>query len=397
MPCLELETEPATAAYARPNYAQRFQCITSACEDTCCNGWTIPIDRRTVDAYREHPVLKPFAALLVLNNENPSSGDFARMPLTHSGTCAFLNPEKLCGIHSHFGETALSVACNSYPRETSHHLGTPETALNLSCPEAARITLLDPRLLDAWRPSGRVRAKANARQAGFDPILAVRECMLLLLTDRRHSIPHRLSLMAELAESLPNAAWAHANPVRVAELIDRAHESAARSSFHPVVWHDLQFTHEVLAERLAEPPVPQRFLECVAEYRQGIVSLAEDPSAERFLKGFMAMHPYLMENYIANHIFKYSYPFGRNPEDSPAEANLYLSALTTLIQTMLLGVAAHHGEAFNMDHAIKLIQSLSRAIEHRQLSRRQIVDRMMGLHLHGASPSARLATCLVPF
>jgi lysine-N-methylase len=160
--------------------------------------------------------------------------------------------------------------------------------------------------------------------------------------------------------------------------------------------HDLQFVQEALAERLAEPPVPQRFLECVAEYRQGIVSLAVDAGAGRYFEGFTSMHPYLMENYIANHIFKYSYPFGRNPEDSPVEAHAYLAALTTLIQTMLLGVAAHHGEAFDSDHAIKLIQSLSRAIEHRKISRRRIVERMMPLQLHGSRPSDKLAPCLVP-
>jgi len=28
----------------QPNYAGRFQCVGSTCEDTCCSGWRVSID-----------------------------------------------------------------------------------------------------------------------------------------------------------------------------------------------------------------------------------------------------------------------------------------------------------------------------------------------------------------
>ena len=39
----------------RANYAESFRCIGSACEDTCCQGWSVPIDQA---AYRM-PKLAP--------------------------------------------------------------------------------------------------------------------------------------------------------------------------------------------------------------------------------------------------------------------------------------------------------------------------------------------------
>ena len=36
-----------------PLYAQRFSCIGPECEDTCCAGWNVSIDKKTFNAYRQ--------------------------------------------------------------------------------------------------------------------------------------------------------------------------------------------------------------------------------------------------------------------------------------------------------------------------------------------------------
>ena len=38
--------------YHIPDYYRTFSCIGSACPDTCCGGWQIPIDRRSLARYR---------------------------------------------------------------------------------------------------------------------------------------------------------------------------------------------------------------------------------------------------------------------------------------------------------------------------------------------------------
>ncbi len=43
-----------------PEYMKEFQCIGSECEDTCCAGWRVSVDKDTFMKYRqvENPDLK---------------------------------------------------------------------------------------------------------------------------------------------------------------------------------------------------------------------------------------------------------------------------------------------------------------------------------------------------
>lgn len=396
--------EPAPYVYARPAYSERFQCLAHACDENCCNGWSIPIDQRTLERYRQHPTLKPFAEKLVVLTPAPTPGDAARMPLTHAGTCAFLNQEKLCGIHAHFGPSLLSNACASYPREFAFESSQTEAALNLSCPEAARLTLLDRDLLGSgpWQANGARRyaplGYATRLPAGFDPVLAVREFALLVVADPTYFVWQRMHLLGTLAAHLdalagPTSAraWAEAHPAAIAALIARlAHNAAHHLDSLPEIVPNaalqLRFTAEILRTRLAEPPVPERFLATVQTFQAG---LGCDPThatpqtdaqvASNFENAFrdharplLDRHPHLMENFLANHIFKYAYPFGRfqngTNRASPKEQHLTLAAHLALTQTLLVGLAAHHRDRLAPEHAVRLIQALSKAIEHRRAS-----------------------------
>jgi lysine-N-methylase len=94
---------------------------------------------------------------------------------------------------------------------------------------------------------------------------------------------------------------------------------------------------------------------------------------KRYYRPLMARHPHLGENYLINYVFKNSYPFGRqsrqavpdSTKGSDAESEyLLLCAHATLAETQLIGMAAHHHEAFDLVHVVKLVQSLAKAIEH---------------------------------
>ena len=36
-----------------PDYISSFACIGSECEDTCCAGWQVPVDKVTYQKYRK--------------------------------------------------------------------------------------------------------------------------------------------------------------------------------------------------------------------------------------------------------------------------------------------------------------------------------------------------------
>ena len=133
--------------HLRPQYAKAFRCIGSECEDTCCRGWEVPIDKPTYEKYKSTPGLQPVLQQLVLITSNPTDSHHAHIQLTPSFTCPFLAADRLCSIQKKHGEDYLSVACSTYPRVTRRIDGLMEKALLLSCPEAARLVLLNPALL----------------------------------------------------------------------------------------------------------------------------------------------------------------------------------------------------------------------------------------------------------
>lgn len=427
--CEQIVAPPALATrpYPRPNYSEKFRCLAQACDENCCNGWSIPIDQATLDRYRQHPTLKPFAeALIVLNTQSPSPGDAARMPLTHAGTCAFLNQEKLCGIHAHLGPTMLSNACATYPREFVLQSSQSEAALNLSCPEAARLTLLDPNLLGAgpWQTFGPRRyahlPSPTHLPSGFDPILAIRELTLLVLTDPTYLLRQRVHLLGTLAEHLESLAgltpmrqWAETHPAAIAGLIAElahgiAHHLNPLPAISPNPALQLRFTAEILRTRLAEPPVPERFLATVQTFQSGLgcdpadsTPLKDAQITQKFSTAYrhharplLDRHPHLIENFLANHLFKYAYPFGRAQNGispaSPTQQHLILVAHLAVTQTLLVGLAAHHRDHFSPDHVVRLIQSLSKAIEHRPASVAHLTQLMHDQHLTTPAAQAQL-------
>ena len=364
----------------------------------------MPIDQATYEKYRSHPALKTVVGnLIVLNTVSPSTADFARMPLTTAGTCGFLDEAHLCGIQKHLGPEMLSVTCATYPRAIQTQAGEREAALNLSCPEAARLVLLDPALLgptpsalrlphayaSIWQEEGRNLRPGEIR-------LAVRDFVLTLLSDRRYPVWQRLYLLGPmvrrlkaLARAQSLAEWCEANPTLTAHVLSDSARTAAGLRLRPVMdsliaqpADQLQLVSEILRMRLAEPPTATRFLECIYDFEQGLCTntasteleiLDAYATGQCFFNALLEEHPQLIENYLLNHVFKNNFPFGRQtlrftplpaPAPDPESEHTLLCVLATLAQTMLIGIAAHHRENFGLPHVLRLIQSLARAIEH---------------------------------
>ena len=111
----------------------------------------MPIDHTTRKNIVRPSFLKPHLGKLIqLNKSNPTTSEYARIPLTIQSACPFLDEERLCGIQKELGEEMRSATCATYPRAVSTNAGQTERALNLSCPEAARLTLLHRDLFGKW-------------------------------------------------------------------------------------------------------------------------------------------------------------------------------------------------------------------------------------------------------
>ena len=118
----------------RPVFYKEFSCIAGACPDTCCAGWQIMIDDRSLKKYQRFR--GPFRNRL--HNDIDWKEQAFRQ---YEHRCAFLNEENLCDLYSEAGKDMLCDTCRKYPRHIEEFEGLREYSLSLSCPEAARIFL----------------------------------------------------------------------------------------------------------------------------------------------------------------------------------------------------------------------------------------------------------------
>ena len=98
----------------RPDYYKEFSCIAGACPDTCCAGWQIVIDDKSLKKYKR--VKGTFRNRL--HNDIDWKEKVFRQ---YEKRCAFLNEDSLCDIYSEVGKRMLCDTCRKY-RGTSKNL-----------------------------------------------------------------------------------------------------------------------------------------------------------------------------------------------------------------------------------------------------------------------------------
>ena len=173
--------------YHIPDYYRTFSCIGSECPDTCCGGWQIPIDRRSLARYR---ALIAAGGGKGFGRRLKRSVDFRRRTFRQTRRrCRLLTPDGLCSLYIHAGPGALCRACRVYPRHQEEFGSVREISLSLSCPEAARILLTWPR-----RPRIHIVQSRRSCPPGqaVDPVLLdrlfrLRETMLKQLWPARET------------------------------------------------------------------------------------------------------------------------------------------------------------------------------------------------------------------
>ncbi len=389
-----------------PEYSEKFQCIGPACEDSCCQGWTVPIDRAAYEKYQSvqaGPLRTLLDAKILLTPTDPNPAHYARVQMPESQVCPFLNEERLCQIQCEHGEEFLSVTCATYPRVVQTIDNLKGVALSLSCPEAARLVLLNPRLL-APNSAGGYQISWLDDGLGEPSLLPyfwpIREFVLGLLQNRAYPLWQRLFLIGAFCRRLDTV---KASPLthHVPDAWERKPREALRG--FPALYHDFAAAVVAGGLRAAMDAIPAdfglqldivlkltalgsqrarinpRFLECIRVFAAGIGLGPNVPLKNRIdsygaaythaYAPFFARHPYILENYLINMIFAKTFPFGVKNNVLPAdpEAAKEFASLATqfaLMKGLLIGVAGFYGNAFNADHVIHTVQSASKHFEH---------------------------------
>ena len=181
-----------------PHYYRKFQCTADKCPDTCCAGWQIVIDEKTLEKY--HTYEGAFGNRLA-NSIDWREGVFKQY---EDKRCAFLDENNLCDIYTEAGPEMFCRTCKSYPRHFEEFENVREISLAMSCPEAAKL------ILESKEPVNFLTVEKKYKEdiyEDFDFLLYsklvdAREIIFEILQDRTKPVRERMAMVLAFTHDL---------------------------------------------------------------------------------------------------------------------------------------------------------------------------------------------------
>ncbi|WP_246174116.1 flagellin lysine-N-methylase [Paraburkholderia hayleyella] len=368
-----------------PRYQTRFSCAGPECPDTCCAGWRITIDKATFQRYKasHHSEMKPLFKLHVQRNRHAQKDeDYGLIRLDAAErSCGLQDASGLCLVHARLGEDALSNTCHTYPRHTCKFAGQYEQILTLSCPQAARLALLDDdafefERVDVTARAGTLMTHRPLSGLNDDMMFAARTWAVQLLRTRQLPIVERLvvlGLLCDQIETLLQDGQFHLMPDLLEQMTQVVESGAILESLANLPCNEaLQV--QLFARFLCNPGAPfrseyqQRIFEQVAmglgadqqgqaetrlveaRYREGRARLAQSPDLEAVL-----------ERYLVNETLRERFPWG---EGSPLRHYRQCMVRFGVVRVMLAGYANALERTMLAEDAVEVIQVFCRAFQH---------------------------------
>lgn len=370
-----------------PTYVSRFSCIGGDCEDTCCAGWGITLDKESYLSYLAcfDPVLRPrFAKHVKRYPHSKSTGDYGHLELLNdeSRTCGLLSEKRLCLIHERLGEKALSDTCSYYPR-TVHRFGDlHRMTLMLSCPEAARLALLEEDAFGfvgeeatvSWGFISDIKPKGGLTLAEMEEVHTL---MFQILRSQDVRLPDRIKLIGLFCERLTGLILKRETKALPELLLEMEGDLESGAAMVPLAGlvelpevqaqftgafylqgrnphqspHVLSILGEVDKGLGIQPSLAPEGPALVAAYEEGLARLA--PALEAV--------PWLLEHYLFNEFLRELFPWAKT---TPMQhyANLVLRFAT--VRLMLAGRAAACGATLTPLELAETIQVASRRYLH---------------------------------
>lgn len=374
------------------DYMEKFSCIGPQCEDNCCYGWVVEIDKATYKKYKKVSD-KELKGLLdkriTRNRSNLNFEKYAKVKMDGEN-CSFLGEDKLCMIHKSLGASFLSKGCDTYPRITNVVDGVYEKSNALSCPEAARVALLNPKIMEFNKidepQSTRniinkiIDSKANiVHKSILNYFWDIRIFIITLLQNRDYKVWERLIFLGLFINKLQSHIE-NKSITAVPKLIEEYNEIIESGELREQLENipvSLQIQMEIVKEindlRFSLPIANNTkiYIECVFEFLKGVEYTDEATLEEiterykdaiiNYYEPFMSEHEYIYENYLVNYVFKNIFPdlSNKNIFDEYIKLIVYFS----LIKMNLIGMSRYHKQ-LNEELIIKLVYSFSRAMDH---------------------------------
>lgn len=370
-----------------PEYMQRFQCIGGACEDTCCSFWKVSVDKRTYTNYMNIPDRKwrqRFKEKIKKTTIDVTDHNHAVLGLKASdGSCTMLLDDGLCSIQADLGEEYLCSTCATYPRVVNEVDGVQEVSASPSCPEAARMILLEPKGISFQEVEPLLAKnilKVRSVSSDGSPLTAffwdLRIAAIEVLQRREFVLPHRILLVGWLCDHIVSVTKSGDFSNVKAEIEwfkDQLNTNAELRDYNVFPTNSdiqLKFLNKIVMDRVERVVWNVRYNECLHEYISGMTSEGDDQDSIKnnyskayleYYSPYMKDHEYVLENYIINAIYHTLFPLsvGKNVFDQ----FIMIVLNYALIKMHLIGISAYH-KGLTDEIVVKLIQSYSKNYEH---------------------------------
>jgi lysine-N-methylase len=386
------------------DYYNEFECIGSDCEDSCCSGWTVTIDKKTFKKYKKIPDLSFRKDVLSHIGRDRRGGEY-KIKLRDDTSCPFLNVDQLCDIYKKQGESYLSNTCTIFPRSPRYFFSQPESALSLGCPEVARLAILPEspvQLVEIDEASvhskriqsiGALPAGLSISVDGEQTYEGVRTVSFHILQMRQIRLDERLFLLGFFLNRFNDASQAKEyllmNQVIVEfiEIIEDPTDVLQQyQQFKSNPSLKLEYSLTMLLTDYPTKANP-RLSECMGWLNKGLdinynefeldKILEKYQHAEQaFYKPFMQQHDYMLENYLISHLFFSKFPIVG--QQNLFDSYLKLISCYSNVQTMLVGMASFH-QKIDTAHVLQLIQSYERFIAHNSKYLPSLLEKLEGL------------------
>lgn len=370
-----------------PSQIESFRCIGATCEDTCCAGWYIGIDEATFKKYKKvkNPAMKKRLDKELVA-KNTSEEHAAKIKLKNN-RCAFLSKEGWCDIYTNLGENYLSETCTLFPRtfnEIGEHM---EYSIALSCPEAARLILLNEEgfilkeLEDKpsrYKISAKLSINEKKPQKWQDYLIEIRSTLIGLIQNKNKGFYERFSDVEDFLLKLDSLS--RKQSLKEIQGLITAYTDLNKLPAplkHPFKekWADkgLELVLNLKGLR-AEKKWPSTFYEnYYNDLLSGLDLVEKDDlkvaknyiavGEKRYLEAFMEAHGYILENYFANYIFERLAPLdGEDILESLTKLEIYKN----LIFTHLIAIG-NSKEALETQVVVSFIQAFSKVFDHNEI------------------------------
>ena len=362
-----------------PKYMADFKCIGSECVDTCCAGWDINIDENTFEKYVNS---KGELKELVQGKfrENKENEDFLNkgfMILKEQNKCPFLNDDMLCDIHGRIGEENLCITCKRFPRVYNIIDGIYEKSGLPSCEEICIKDFLNKEKMefieieeDIDESAIEIRRIIDTEAfEGTDSLLQyfweIRVNSINIIQNRSFSIEERLNILKYFYreieknykmldfESIENILEDFSeNTIDLELLKGKAYNESN------------EFYLSLIDERLIENIKGIRLKECILEYTNAIEGYDINKYSSELSKK-LEKYSFIFENYLVNQIFKDLIPFNKG-EDLTLSVDVLINSYR-IIKAYTIGLSLNSKMLLDEKIIIKVIQSLSKDIEHNKV------------------------------